>query len=171
VPFGSARWTALPDDLSPDRGPKEEHPRRYVHRYHPLAHTGSARLASRRATVRQSATDPAVRLGARMRRLARPILGDEAISLVSSGSDSSSFSSCSRRRGSTSMVQGHNPVTRRVQRSMEVRTVAQAGSECLQRLEEREATNRGTSQTCLELCARLPEEFAGEGAGSKYCLP
>lgn len=27
---------ALPDDLSPDRDPEEEHPRRYVHGYHLL---------------------------------------------------------------------------------------------------------------------------------------
>jgi len=36
VPFGSARQTALPDDLSPDRDPEQEHPRRYVHGYHLL---------------------------------------------------------------------------------------------------------------------------------------
>jgi len=46
VPFGSARWTALPDDLSSDRDPEEEHPRRYVHGYHLLVLSpGSGRVA------------------------------------------------------------------------------------------------------------------------------
>jgi hypothetical protein len=36
VPFGSARKTALPDDLSPDRDPGEEHLCRHVHGYHLL---------------------------------------------------------------------------------------------------------------------------------------
>jgi hypothetical protein len=58
-----------------------------------------------------------------------------------------------------------------IQDSTSSKHLARAGAECLQRLEESEATNRGISQTRLEPCARLPEEFAGEGAGSKNRLP